>query len=196
VNELEYIRSQVALEHRHLLAVARACAEAFSGPEAPPDAFLKACAEYLVRSGRRWLARVRAASQPTDSPADASTRKSGDARTAPEIADPATCEGSLAELERAMRAGTDGTDPARLAAACRACAHVLASALSLPQCGLSRADTWTAAQWRRFASVDADSILEERAAWEAIVRALPAGVRLEDGCVPADGSGNEGARRA
>lgn len=100
------------------------------------------------------------------------------AETAPETADLITCEQRLEELEHVMRAGAERSGPDRLVSACSACARALATALDQPAAGLVLADTWTGAQLRRFAAVDADSILEERAAWDAVVRALPPGLTL------------------
>ena len=163
MNELDFLRAQVAREHERLLAVL--------GADRSPVA-----AAYLRYAIRRALARDRAHAARLETrvlPGDAVAMES----IAALRAGFAERERALADLENAaaLLARGDAAGAASLAGAIDGAAH---AHRDLPRC-------WAALQpallrhyviedWRATLFVDADAILEERALHAAWVAATPA----------------------
>ncbi|HET9105758.1 MAG TPA: hypothetical protein VFN79_01060 [Steroidobacteraceae bacterium] len=171
MNEIEIIRSQLALEHSHAAEVANACAAAFGDPDAPSRSgeaiagFREACVSYLV-----WvLARFEERDQ-TLSELLAARRLgalAGQSGTSREV---------LARLEAALAA----PDAAAARTGWQEFARYFNSAWTPRRQVLEAAlaEHASVAQWRAVCAIDADSILEERNRYAQVTRHLPAGIEL------------------
>lgn len=171
MNEIEIIRSQLALEQSHASEVANACAAAFVDPNAPSRSveaiagFRDSCVSYLV-----WvLARFEERDQ-TLSELLAARRPgtlAGQSGTGREV---------LSRLETALAA----TDAEAARTGWREFARYFNSAWTPRHAVLEAALTEhaTVAQWRAVCAIDADSMLEERNRYAQVTRHLPAGIEL------------------
>jgi hypothetical protein len=186
MNEIGMLRNQLAAERTHVLEVASACAAAHAGApplpaEAALEAFSDACARYLRRV-LGWF--------------EQRDRRLGElyARA------PAADRGRQA-FERIRSIGGSGqalaklpaTTAARGAAAAVLTAHEawaeLARFLNGPWnawCGALEpllASNPRVKDWRTFAGIDADSVVEERSLYARVRETLPAGIELVAGPV-------------
>lgn len=182
MNEVEFLRNQLALEERHLEDVRNACEAAIAA------GIQQTRLDELCRAGTRFLCVVgeRAALR------DRTHCELLRARLAPE--DEAN-RGIVAELEatvesrRAVLAalgaalGQRRADALPAAGFIAACREQLA-ALDAPQTrrphmvGHLLDRHYGVADWRRAALVDADSILDERERYERVRAKLPRGIEL------------------
>jgi hypothetical protein len=174
MDEMQIIRQQLAVERRHLAAVAQACASALQGANTPTPAsgptlaqFQEACTQYLgcvldwyqQRDAR--LQRLAAGLEPADprcSPVHEILARSGGGGEA------------LAQLAAAA------ADPA----AWNRFVQFLSGPWSGRRDALEQllANDSRAADWRRISAIDADGILEERARFSRVAALVPAGVVL------------------
>lgn len=172
MNEIEIIRSQLALEHSHATEVANACAAAFAETNAAfPSGeemaeFREACVSYLV-----WvLARFEERDQTLSELLAARRRPgtlAGQSGTSREVL--ARLETALAARD-AEAARTGWQEFARHFNSAWTPRHaVLEAAL---------AEHGSVAQWRAVCAIDADSMLEERHRYARVTRHLPAGIEL------------------
>ncbi len=184
MNELEIIRSQLALEQLHAAEVAHACAAALgttSTAAVPSDAtalFREGCVSYLV-----WvLARFEESDQ-TLSELLASRQSHIEAAVAARarhlaglVNQPGTSREALSGLEAALAAG----ESAGARAAWQEFARLFNSAWTPRRAALERglAEHLSVADWRAIFAIDADSMLEERHRYARIVAQLPAGIEL------------------
>lgn len=183
MNELEIIRSQLAVEQSHAAEVTRACAAAFAAGEAMPASeatalFREACVSYLVWVLARFeerdqtLSELLASRQPAASgPAAASARELGAL-----IGRSGTSREALSRLEAAFAAGD--TPAAR--AHWQEFADFFDSAWAPRRAALQRAlaEHLTVADWRTVCAIDADFILDERHRFARVVAQLPPGLEL------------------
>jgi hypothetical protein len=186
VNELEFIRGQVATERSHMAAVRGACAAALGRPPGdPPDIeFLLACAEYLVFIVGRFNAQDQAHCNllrprlPADAARDRATLDDlgltlGASREA------------LAALAAALRIRRDlqsatAADDAAFVAALRGYLAFYSNVLASRRHALRHLFEahYDVADWRAASAVDADAILEERTRFARVAGLLPDGVAL------------------
>lgn len=187
MNELEFIRSQIALEYDHAAAVRTACSAALGTAAAPAPAgeFLDVCANYLVFADRRGEIRDTAHLDLLRPQIAAGEREA---------------QALLGELQRSLPIRRSALD--RLAAAIdtHRTAAVTAAANQVTQAApieallhdylashagvhanqralLTLCDVhYDIVQWRQAAGVDADSILEERERYARVVASLPDGL--------------------
>jgi len=181
VNELEFLRQQIATERGHMAAVRSACATALEQAGTPPDPeFLGHCADYLVfivarfnEQDRTHAGQIRPRLDVGD---DAGRRAIDDLLGA--------LEQSRAAISRLATAAADWrggrADDAALVAALREYLAFYASVLATRRHSLQ---PWFdahygIAEWRRAAGVDADSILEERERYARVADSLPEGLSL------------------
>lgn len=181
MNELEFLRQQIATERGHMAAVRSACATALEQSDAPPDLeFLGHCADYLVFIVARFNAQDRAHAEqirPRLGAGDDAGRQAID-----------DLLGALEQSRAAIaRLGTVVGDwrggraaDAALVAALREYLAFYASVLATRRHSLQ---PWFdahygIAEWRRAAGVDADSILEERERYGRVADSLPEGLSL------------------
>ena len=173
MNELEIIRSQLAVEQAHASEVANACAA--PGTTAP---FREACVSYLVWVLARFeerdqsLSELLAARQsPANGTMAANARHLGSLVTRS-----GTSREALSRLEAALAAGESqaaGTGWQEFAHFFNSTWGPRRSALEAALAGqLSVAD------WRAVSAIDADSMLEERKRYAAVVAQLPPGMEL------------------
>jgi hypothetical protein len=185
MNEIELIRSQLALQRQRVSTVANACAAALgraatgSVTTNPPPSrdFLEACVDYLAcvlawfeERDQRLADLARAEVRPEDGPSRALQEA---------LARPGRSREALEKLEAAF---------ARTAAGFEA-----GSAQSWPEFAQYFNSVWSArrdaidallarsfrvADWRAVGGVDADSIFEERRRYARVCATLPAGVTL------------------
>ena len=181
MNEIPLIRSQLDTERAHAGAVARACAAALGRSDAHAPAsgskledFRQACVDYLVcvlawfeERDRRLAGLIGQydPEHPTRAALDAALGLRGSSRDA------------LEKLEAAFAGANEAGASKNL---WQEFAQYFAGAWA------SRRDALDAllvannrpADWRLMGGIDADGILEERARYARIVKALPAGVAL------------------
>lgn len=183
MNELEIIRSQLAVEQSHAAEVATAAVAVLGGTglaRATPDAtvFREACVSYLVWVLARFeerdqsLSELLAARQSgADGAAAASSRHLGGL-----IARPGTSREALARLESAL-AGGEAQAPG---AGWQEFARFFNAAWAPRRAALDAAlaEHLSIEDWRAIAGIDADSILDERRRHARIVALLPAGIEL------------------
>ena len=182
MNELEIIRSQLAVEQSHAADVTHACATAFAAAEPRPACeaalFREACVSYLVWVLARFeerdqtLSELLAARRPTASGAAAASAH----QLAGLIGLPGTSREALSRLEAALAAGD--TPAAR--AGWREFAGFFDAAWVPRRAALERAlaEHLAVADWRTVCAIDADSILEERNRFARVTAELPAGIEL------------------
>lgn len=183
MNELEIIRSQLAVEQLHAAEVANACAAAFgsgSAAAAPTEAtalFREACVSYLVWVLARFeerdqtLSELLADRQSSNDPAAAGAHRLGSL-----IARPGRSREALSRLEAALAAGES---PAA-GALWQEFAGFFNSAWAARRAALEGAlvEHLSVADWRTVSAIDADSILDERNRYARVVAQLPAGMQL------------------
>lgn len=184
MNELEIIRSQLALEQSHAAEVTHACAAVFgsSGAAAAPSEatslFREACVSYLVWVLARFEERDQTLSEllashsppPTDRTA-ASARHLGDL-----VGRAGTSREALSRLEAALAAGE--TQGAR--GRWQEFGGFFDSAWAPRRAALegALAEHLGIVDLRAVCAIDADSILDERNRYERVVAQLPAGIEL------------------
>lgn len=182
MNEIEIIRSQLAVEQSHAAEVANTCAAVFgAAAEAPTSCeagalFREAAVSYLV-----WvLARFEERDQ-TLSELLASRQSMADGATAASaghlnslISRSGTSREALSRLETAFAAGN--TPAAR--AHWQEFARFFNSAWAPRRAALEEAlaEHLGVADWRAVCAIDADSILDERTRYARVVAQLPAGM--------------------
>jgi hypothetical protein len=184
MNELEIIRSQLALEQSHAAEVANACAALLGSTGAPAAAaqtttlFREACVGYLVWALARFeerdqtLAELLAARQSVaNKGAEAGARHLGSL-----IARSGTSREALSRLEAALAAG----EPHAARAGWQEFARFFNSAWAARRAALE--DALVAhlgvADWRAVCRIDADAMLEERKRYTRVVAQSPAGIEL------------------
>lgn len=173
MNELDFLRAQVAREQERLLGILAESVAALAASGMPPRAAAThalATGAYLRFAGRRALARDRAHAQRLE------TRTlPGDAATIEALA---ALRAGFAERERSLQALDDALE--RQAAGAPSAEEILAHAIraaSRAHDGLPR--RWHALEpallhhyviedWRATTRIDADGILEERALHAAV----------------------------
>jgi hypothetical protein len=183
MNELEIIRSQLAVEQSHAAEVANACAAAFgsTGISASEEAmalFREACVSYLVWVLARFeerdqtLSELLVSRQSTANGASAAAGRQLGAL----ISRPGTSREALSRLESALAAG----DAEAARAGWQEFARFFNSSWALRRAALegALAEHWTVADWRTVCAIDADSILDERRRYARVVAHLPAGIEL------------------
>lgn len=184
MNELEIIRSQLAVEQSHAAEVANACAAVLGATGttlAPSDAialFREACVSYLVWVLARFeerdqtLSELLAARQSlANGAAAASVRHLGTL-----ITRSGTSREALSRLEAALAAG----ESQAAATGWQEFARFFNSAWTPRRAALEAAlaEHLSVADWRAVCAIDADSILDERKRYARVVAQLPAGIEL------------------
>jgi len=182
MNELEIIRSQLAVEQSHAAEVANACAAVFgsSAASASQEAialFREACVSYLVGVLARFeerdqsLSELLASRQSMASDAAASARQ-----LASLITRPGRSREALSRLEAALAAG----EPHAARASWQEFARFFNSTWAPRRAALegALAEHLGVADLRAVCAIDADSILDERKRFARIVAQLPAGIEL------------------
>lgn len=171
MNEVEIIRSQLAMEHSHATEVADACAAAFGAAgrlSASGEAiagFREACVSYLVWALARFEERDQTLSELL-----AERRLgalAGHCGTSREV---------LARLEAALATADCDAPLGRW----QEFASFFNSAWTPRRTALEAAlaEHATVAQWRAVCAIDADSMLEERTRYARVAAQLPAGIEL------------------
>lgn len=182
MNELEIIRSQLAVEQSHAADVTHACAAVFGGTGSTRSEgtalFREACVSYLVWVLARFeerdqtLSELLAARQSMASgAAGASVRQ-----LAGLIGRSGTSREALSRLEAALGAG----EAPAARAGWQEFARFFDSAWVPRRAALERAlaEHLAVADWRAVCAIDADFILEERNRFARVSAQLPAGVEL------------------
>ncbi len=171
MNEIEIIRSQLAMEHSRATEVANACAEAFgaaSGLCASGEAiagFREACVSYLVWALARFEERDQTLSEVlAERRLGALAGHSGTSREV------------LARLETALASGDCDAARGRWQEFARFFNSTWTPRRRALEAAL--AEHATVAQWRAVCAVDADSMLEERNRYARVAAHLPAGIEL------------------
>lgn len=189
MNELEIIRSQLAVEQSHAADVTHACARVFAATDSAPtsgaELFREACVSYLVWVLARFeerdqtLSELLASRQPTATRAAAASAR----ELAGLIGLSGTSREALSRLEAALAAGD--TPAAR--AGWQEFARFFDAAWMPRRAALERAlaEHLTVADWRRVCAIDADFILDERNRFARVAAQLPAGIELRR-AAPAD----------
>lgn len=183
MNELDFLRDQLALERRHFDAVRSACESAIAAGLEPTrlDEFCRVATRYLCFAGERLNLQDRAHCEQLDAllaPDDAaSLNLVGDLRAS--LAARASALESLAAGLEQRRADTLGA--VGFIDVCRGSLRALDEAFARrpPVLGRLLERHYRVAQWRAASQVDADSILEERERYERVRAALPRGFELE-----------------
>lgn len=173
MNELEIIRSQLAVEQAHAAEVANACAA--PGTTAP---FREACVSYLVWVLARFEERDQSLSEllvarqsPANGTAAANARHLGSL-----ITRSGTSREALSRLEAALAAG----EPQATGTGWQEFARFFNSTWGPRRTALEAAlgEQLSVAEWRAVSAIDADSMLEERKRYAAVVAQLPPGMEL------------------
>lgn len=188
MNELEIIRSQLAVEQSHAADVTHACATVFAATEPPPAfeavRFREACVSYLVWVLARFEERDQTLSELLASrrPTANGTAAAGAKQLADLIGRPGGSREALSRLEAALAAGD--TPAAR--AGWQEFARFFDTAWLPRRAALERAlaEHLAVADWRAVSAIDADFILDERNRFARVVAQLPAGIELR--APPAD----------
>jgi hypothetical protein len=169
MDELAIIRGQIATERRHLIAVKAACRTALSAGRATTgvDDFARVAGDYLLYLGRRLLAQDHAHAvllRPRLASSDAASHRLLD-----------DLEATLKQLRVALQALEGEAD--RVAGLFDYLEFV-DGALAKRRHALEPLLTahYSIEDWRATASVDADSIIEERERYAACQAAAPPGV--------------------
>src|SRR5690242_8370787 len=182
MNELEIIRSQLAMEQSHAAEVANACAAAFGSTGAAAEEseatalFREACVSYLVWVLARFEERDQTLSELLASPHPRSTDNA--VATARHLSDLITRTGTsreaLSRLEAALAAGESEAARERW----REFARFFNSAWAPRRAALegALAANLGVVDLRAVCAIDADSILDERSRYACVVAQLPAGI--------------------
>ncbi|MDE2051878.1 MAG: hypothetical protein KGJ72_12765 [Gammaproteobacteria bacterium] len=184
MNELEIIRSQLAVEQSHAAEVANAGAAVFgsTGAAAAPSAttalFREACVSYLVWVLARFEERDQTLSEllaSRQSPAGGAAAASARHLTSL-IGGSGTSREALSRLESALAAGE--SQAARTG--WQEFARFFNAAWAPRRASLERAlaEHLGVADWRAVCAIDADSILDERNRYTRVIAQLPAGSEL------------------
>jgi hypothetical protein len=179
MNELEIIRSQLAVEQAHAADVVNACAAAFGSTDAasvPSKAtapFREACVSYLVWVLARFEERDQTLSELLESrqsPVNGSVAASA-RQLASLISRPGTSREALSRLEAALGAG----ESAAARAGWQEFARFFNSAWMPRRTALEGALTehLGVSDWRAVCAIDADSILDERNRFGRVAGARP-----------------------
>ena len=182
MNELEIIRSQLAVEQSHAADVTHACATVFAATQPPPAfevaLFREACVSYLVWVLARFEERDQTLSELLASrrPAANGTAAAGAQQLASLIGRSGGSREALSRLEGALAAGD--TPAAR--AGWQEFARFFDTAWLPRRAALERAlaEHLAVADWRAVSAIDADFILDERNRFARVVAQLPAGIEL------------------
>jgi hypothetical protein len=184
MNEIEIIRSQLAVEQSHAAEVANACAAVFGSAGAAPALceatalFREACVSYLVWVLARFEERDQTLSELLSSrqstangTAVASARYLGSL-----ITRSGTSREALSRLETALAAAE--SEGAR--ALWQEFARFFNSAWTPRRAALEAAlaEHLSVADWRAVCAIDADSMLDERNRYARVVAQLPARIEL------------------
>ena len=183
MNEIEIIRSQLAVEQSHAAEIANACATVFgttSGPSLPDEAaalLREACVSYLVWVLARFeerdqtLSELLAARESASGAGAAAARQLGAL-----LARAGGSREALSRLESALASAQP--DGARLR--WQEFARFFNSAWTARRAALegALAEHLSVADWRAVCAIDADSILDERKRYARIVAQLPSGMPL------------------
>jgi hypothetical protein len=184
MNELEIIRSQLAVEQSHAAEVANACATVFESTgavAAPQEAialFREACVSYLVWVLARFeerdqtLSELLASRQTATNGAGAASAR----HLASLITRSGTSREALSRLESALAAGES---PAARSS-WQEFARFFNSAWTARRATLegALAEHLGIADWRAVCAIDADSILDERKRFARVVAQAPEGIEL------------------
>jgi hypothetical protein len=190
MDELRFLRTQVALERSHMASVRRACADALALPAdriaaTVLDEFCMRCAAYLVFIVARFHAQDQAHCDQLRPLLDA------DALTHREALD--DLDRTLAQSRVALDALSDAlrermAAPPQDSAAARAFIESCRSYLSFYDRVLARRrhalsplieQHYRMAEWRTASMVTADSVFEESDRYAQVAASLPAGVALQ-----------------
>lgn len=184
MNELEIIRSQLAVQLTHAGEVVNACAAAFGSTGAPAPSseatalFREACVSYLVwvlaqfEERDQTLSDLLASRQSTANAAAAASAR----QLANLISRSGTSREALARLEAAFAAG----ESSAAGASWQEFARFFNSLWAPRRAALAAALTQhlSVADLRAVCAIDADSILDERNRLARLVAQLPPGVEL------------------
>lgn len=171
MNEIEIIRSHLAVEQAHATDIVNACAAQFGSAAGAPVSdgaaarFREASVSYLVWVLARFEERDQTLSELLA------------ARHAGRLEIPqGTSREALSRLEAALAAG----DPGAARAAWREFARFFNSAWTQRRAALERAlgGHLSVADWRAAAAIDADSMLDERRRYACVAAELPPGIEL------------------
>ena len=194
MNELEIIRSQLAVEQSHAAEVANACASLFestgaaSAPQEAMAQFREACVSYLVWVLARFeerdqtLSELLAARQSLANGAAAASAR----HLVSLITRSGTSREALARLETALAAGESQAARASWQEFARFFNSAWAARRAVLEGAL--AERLAVADWRAVCAIDADSILDERGRYTRVVAQLPAGIELRRTSPAATGS--------
>ena len=182
MNELEIIRSQLAVEQSHAADVTHACAAVFGATDSSLSEgtalFREACVSYLVWVLARFeerdqtLSELLATRQSTASGAAGASAR----HLAGLIGRSGTSREALSRLEAALAAG----EAPAARAGWQEFARFFDSAWVPRRAALERAlaEHLAVADWRTVCAIDADFILDERNRFARVSAQLPAGVEL------------------
>jgi len=172
MNEIEIIRSQLAVEQAHAAEVANACATAAGATEGRSGSgeaitpFREACVSYLVWVLARFEERDQTLSELL------AGRQFGTL-----IGQSGTSREALARLEAALAAGDGGAAHSGWQEFARFFNCAWTPRRSALEAALTEHATVT--QWRAVCAIDADSMLEERNRYARVAAQLPAGIELQ-----------------
>jgi len=184
MNELEIIRSQLAVEQSHAAEVANACAAVFGskGPGARSEAttlFREACVSYLVWVLARFEERDQTLSELIASGRSPAARSAaaGARDLSSLITRSGTSREALSRLEAALAAG----ESQAAGSLWQEFARFFHSAWLPRRIALEKALTehLGVADWRAVCAIDADSMLDERNRYAQVVAQLPPGIELQ-----------------
>jgi hypothetical protein len=191
MNELEIIRSQLAIEQAHAAEVVDACVAVFGRTDAVPapseatTLFREASVGYLVWVLARFEERDQALSELLASRQAANGTKAASARQLVSLVSRAgTSREALSRLEAALGAG----ESAAARAGWQEFGRFFNSAWVPRRAALegALAEHLDVADWRAVCGIDADAILDERNRFGRVVAQLPPGTELRRR-PPADG---------
>ena len=184
MNELEIIRSQLAVEQSHAAQVVNACTAVFESTgavAAPQEAialFREACVSYLVWVLARFEERDQTLSELLASrQAGNGAAAAGARHLASLITRSGTSREALSRLESALAAGESPAAPASW----QEFARFFNSAWTARRATLegALAEHLGIADWRAVCAIDADSILDERNRYARLVAQAPGGIELQ-----------------
>lgn len=191
MNEIEIIRSQLAVEQSHAAEVANACAAVFASKDAAAVSeatalFREACVGYLVWVLARFEERDQTLTELLASRESANGAAAASARDLSGlITRPGRSREALSRLEAAFAAGESPgaaslwQEFGRFFNATWAPRRVALAGALAAQLGV--------VELRAVCAIDADSILDERNRYARVVAQLPAGIALRG--APGSGSG-------
>lgn len=185
VKEIDFIREQIATEHRHFDAVQGALAEIVTHgvADAALMSFCARCVEYVVFAAARIHARDQAHLETLRARLPAGAL--GDQRVLQELeaawrVRAGATEGLAARSARAL--GASPGDPALLLSACRDYVKFWRDRLRSDSQSIYHLcdEHYSVGDWRRASLVTADSILEERRLYAGVRAAAPAGMSFDN----------------